>query len=176
MKVPRSDMKAVTCDAPAVVTVTGVCWIDSTTPSYGPRWETGGVLSCGAKGQPVCWRMSVYVKVFGCRPRDDRATCSGAGVRKPPGQETAGRVCSVVERAMGKVVLADVCWSASAIESGWCEAPAHADEHAWRRIWWLQTWLRCLRCSASVRHQRARPCRRSRVGGTCEEPSDIVLA
>src|SRR3981189_3604918 len=31
------------------------------------------------------------VKVFGCRPHDDGATHSGAGVRKPPREETAGR-------------------------------------------------------------------------------------
>jgi hypothetical protein len=31
------------------------------------------------------------VKVFGCRPHDDGATCTGAGVRKPPREETAMR-------------------------------------------------------------------------------------
>src|SRR5882762_1245995 len=35
--------------------------------------------------------MSAIVKVFGCRPDDDGATHSGAGVRKPPREETAGR-------------------------------------------------------------------------------------
>jgi len=34
---------------------------------------------------------SAIVKVFGCRPDDDGATHSGAGVRKPPREETAGR-------------------------------------------------------------------------------------
>src|SRR6202022_1312833 len=34
---------------------------------------------------------TVSVKVFGCRPHDDGATHSGAGVRKPPREETAGR-------------------------------------------------------------------------------------
>ena len=34
---------------------------------------------------------SAFVKVFGCRPHDDGATHSGAGVRKPPREETAGR-------------------------------------------------------------------------------------
>jgi signal transduction histidine kinase len=34
--------------------------------------------------------MSACVKAFGCRPHDDGATHSGAGVRKPP-RETAGR-------------------------------------------------------------------------------------
>jgi hypothetical protein len=34
--------------------------------------------------------MSVIVKVFGCRPDDGGAAHSGAGVRKPPREETAG--------------------------------------------------------------------------------------
>ena len=33
--------------------------------------------------------MSAFVKVFGCRPSDDGAIDSGAGVRKPPREETA---------------------------------------------------------------------------------------
>ena len=36
-------------------------------------------------------RMSAIVKVFGCRPDDEGATYSGAGVRKPPREETAGK-------------------------------------------------------------------------------------
>src|SRR5262245_13959405 len=32
-----------------------------------------------------------FVKVFGCRPDDEGATYSGAGVGKPPREETAGR-------------------------------------------------------------------------------------
>jgi hypothetical protein len=34
---------------------------------------------------------SVLVKVFGCRPHEGGAADSGAGVRKPPKEETAGR-------------------------------------------------------------------------------------
>ena len=34
---------------------------------------------------------SGVVKVFGCRRHDDGATHSGAGVGKPPREETAGR-------------------------------------------------------------------------------------
>ena len=33
---------------------------------------------------------SVDVKVFGCRPHDGGAAHPGAGVRKPPREETAG--------------------------------------------------------------------------------------
>jgi hypothetical protein len=35
--------------------------------------------------------MSPDVKVFGCRPHDGGAAHTGAGVRKPPMEETAGR-------------------------------------------------------------------------------------
>ena len=35
---------------------------------------------------------SVHVKVFGCRPHEGGATHTGAGVRKPPKEETAGGV------------------------------------------------------------------------------------
>ena len=41
--------------------------------------------------QFVC-RMSDVVKVFGCRPHEGGATHTGAGVRKPPMEETAGGV------------------------------------------------------------------------------------
>ena len=82
----------------------------------------------------------------------------------------------MVPRTMGKVVLAVVCWSAPAIESGWCEALAHADKHAWRRIRRLRAWWRWRGCSALIGRQRERHCRRLRIGGTCEEPSDAVLA
>src|ERR1700716_1357477 len=34
--------------------------------------------------------MSPVVKVFGCRPHDGGAAHTGAGVRKPPREETAG--------------------------------------------------------------------------------------
>jgi hypothetical protein len=36
--------------------------------------------------------MSAFVKVFGCRPHDGGAAHTGAGVRKPPREETAGGV------------------------------------------------------------------------------------
>ena len=34
---------------------------------------------------------SQFVKVFGCRPPEGGAARTGAGVRKPPREETAGR-------------------------------------------------------------------------------------
>ena len=34
---------------------------------------------------------AAIVKVFGCRPHDGSAAHTGAGVRKPPMEETAGR-------------------------------------------------------------------------------------
>jgi hypothetical protein len=37
-------------------------------------------------------RMTASVKVFGCRPHDGGAARTGAGVRKPPMEETAGGV------------------------------------------------------------------------------------
>jgi len=36
--------------------------------------------------------MSASVQVFGCRPHEGGAAHSGAGVRKPPREETAGGV------------------------------------------------------------------------------------
>jgi hypothetical protein len=38
--------------------------------------------------------MSPVVKVCGCRPHDGGAARTGAGVRKPPMEETAGRDAS----------------------------------------------------------------------------------
>jgi hypothetical protein len=35
---------------------------------------------------------SAYVKVFGCRPHGGGAARTGAGVRKPPREESAGGV------------------------------------------------------------------------------------
>src|SRR5438105_14963121 len=35
--------------------------------------------------------MSAFVKVCGCRPHEGGAAHTGAGVRKPPREETAGR-------------------------------------------------------------------------------------
>jgi hypothetical protein len=110
-------------------------------------------------------------------PADEgrRLHTRAAGVREASGEETAGRVRSVAPRTMGKVALTVVLWSAVTIESGRREALAHADERAWRRIWWPRAWLRCRRCSASIRDPRERPCRRSRIGGTGEEHSGVVL-
>src|SRR5260370_20310127 len=46
---------------------------------------------------------SVSVKVFGCRPHDDGAAYSGAGVRKPPKEEIAGRGTWEVRRALSRI-------------------------------------------------------------------------
>jgi hypothetical protein len=53
--------------------------------------------------------MAVYVKVFGCRPYDDGATHSGAGVRKPPREESAGRRAMWRVRCYGDFVAGGVC-------------------------------------------------------------------
>ena len=41
-------------------------------------------------------RPAAYVKGFGCRPFTEGATRTGAGVRKPPREETAGWDAAVV--------------------------------------------------------------------------------
>ena len=41
-------------------------------------------------------RVTAYVKGFGCRPFTEGATRTGAGVRKPPREETAGWDAAVV--------------------------------------------------------------------------------
>ncbi len=41
---------------------------------------------------------AAYVKGFGCRPFTDGATRTGAGVRKPPREETAGLDATVVRQ------------------------------------------------------------------------------
>jgi hypothetical protein len=46
------------------------------------------------------FKMTAFVKVFGCRPHEGGAAHSGAGVRKPPREETAGRDTLVVRRAL----------------------------------------------------------------------------
>jgi hypothetical protein len=43
--------------------------------------------------------MSPCVKGFGCRPFTEGATRTGAGVRKPPREETAGWDAAVVRQA-----------------------------------------------------------------------------
>ncbi len=43
-------------------------------------------------------RMSASVQVFGRRPLTDGATGTGAGVRKPPREETAGWDAAVVRQ------------------------------------------------------------------------------
>ena len=50
---------------------------------------------------------SAIVKVFGCRPDDDGATHSGAGVRKPPREETAGRDTRRFVTRYGDLIAAD---------------------------------------------------------------------
>ena len=45
--------------------------------------------------------MSPFVKVFGCRPYDGGATRTGAGVRKPPREETASRVDAAASWSLG---------------------------------------------------------------------------
>jgi hypothetical protein len=45
--------------------------------------------------------MSVRVKVCGCRPHDGGAAHTGAGVRKPPREETAGGVARSCVRRYG---------------------------------------------------------------------------
>jgi hypothetical protein len=46
-------------------------------------------------------RNSASVKVFGCRPHDGVAAHTGAGVRKPPKEETAGGVERLCVRRYG---------------------------------------------------------------------------
>jgi hypothetical protein len=53
-----------------------------------PRWG-GGLAIAG---------MTVIVKGFGCRPLTDGAAGTGAGVRKPPREETAGWDAAVVRQ------------------------------------------------------------------------------
>jgi hypothetical protein len=47
------------------------------------------------------WRTSASVKVCGCRPHDGGAAHTGAGVRKPPKEETAGGVARSRVRRYG---------------------------------------------------------------------------
>jgi hypothetical protein len=50
------------------------------------------------------------VKVFGCRPHDDGATDCGAGVGKPPREETAGEMRGWCGTRYGDFLAADdVC-------------------------------------------------------------------
>src|SRR6266404_3061570 len=61
-----------------------------------------GVIGPGLRAGRIYLRahMSVDVKVFGCRSHEGGAAHSGAGVRKPPREETAGRDTLVVRRAL----------------------------------------------------------------------------
>jgi hypothetical protein len=52
--------------------------------------------------------MSEFVKVCGCRPRDGGAAHTGAGVRKPPREETAGRRAMRSVRRYGDFVAGSV--------------------------------------------------------------------
>jgi hypothetical protein len=47
------------------------------------------------------------VKVFGCRPDDERATWYGAGVGKPPREETAGDGVERFGVRYGDLIAAD---------------------------------------------------------------------
>jgi hypothetical protein len=47
------------------------------------------------------------VKVFGCRPDDDATPYSGAGVGKPPREETAGRDRERFVTRYGDLIAAD---------------------------------------------------------------------
>jgi len=51
--------------------------------------------------------MTPVVKVFGSRPRDDGAIDSGAGVGKPPREETAGDGVELFGARYGDLVAAD---------------------------------------------------------------------
>ena len=115
----------------------------------------------------------LLLRVLGRLPLQSNAHTRAAGASR---EKTAGQVRSATPRTMGKVALADVWRSALAIECGGREALADGDEHAWRRIWRLRAWWKRQRCHASIRHQRARPCRRSRIGGTCEDHLSVALA
>ena len=44
---------------------------------------------------------SAFVKVFGCRPHEGGSARTGAGVRKPPKEETAGRDTTVRRELKG---------------------------------------------------------------------------
>src|SRR6266702_5778982 len=52
---------------------------------------------------------SVVVKVFGCRPHEGGAAHTGAGVRKPPREETAGGRARWGVRRYGDFVAGGVC-------------------------------------------------------------------
>jgi len=49
-----------------------------------PIFAEGSIRGMGGYGMTAC------VKVFGCRPHEGGAAHTGAGVRKPPMEETAG--------------------------------------------------------------------------------------
>jgi hypothetical protein len=50
---------------------------------------------------------SEFVKVFGCRPNDESATNLGAGVGKPPREETAGDEVERFRVRYGDLIAAD---------------------------------------------------------------------
>ena len=56
-------------------------------------------LSCNHPHLLLHLLRTAYVKVFGCRPHTDRATGTGAGVRKPARDETASRTVGAVPHA-----------------------------------------------------------------------------
>src|ERR1700738_1682253 len=63
--------------------------------------------------------MSAYVKVCGCRPHEGGAARTGAGVRKPPMEETAGGGARGGVRRYGSWRLS--CLSASTTFAIWHE-------------------------------------------------------
>jgi hypothetical protein len=65
---------------------------------------------------------SASVKRFGCRPMTTATPCTGAGVRKAPGKETAGR--GTYERAAGATVQRRVQPTVEACGNERAEAPA----------------------------------------------------
>src|SRR5450759_4035416 len=65
--------------------------------------------------------MSVHVKVCGCRPHDGGAAHTGAGVRKPPREETAGGARGWRDVGYGDLSATDEVgeWSRGAPASLW---------------------------------------------------------
>jgi len=57
------------------------------------------VKRVSAMGEFILLAGAGFVKVFGCRPHTDRATGTGAGVRKPARDETASRTVGAVPQA-----------------------------------------------------------------------------
>src|SRR6202051_2077365 len=65
---------------------------------FGVESAFGGKAEVGFRAPP----MAAVVKVCGCRPHDGGAAHTGAGVRKPPREETAGGVARSCVRRYGE--------------------------------------------------------------------------